>query len=119
MELLESRWEIGLDRMPIGADIPGMSEKESGIQSVSAVQGTSGAHGGSWRDKAHAIIAAECRRSYEQANRLPNGRLRRRHVPYTVPALAQQMIDYLGRDAEHEAKAEFVRLAVCEGRSGR
>ncbi len=25
MELPESRWEIGLDRVPIGADIPGMS----------------------------------------------------------------------------------------------
>ncbi len=44
MELPESRWEIGLDRVPIGADIPGMSEKESGIQSVPGTQGTTQAH---------------------------------------------------------------------------
>lgn len=70
----------------------------------------------SCRDKAHRLIAEECRASYERANRLPNGRLRKRHVPYPVPETAERLVTILGRDDEQAAKAEFIRLAVCEGR---
>lgn len=38
-----------------------------------------------WRQKAEREIARLCRAEWEAANRLPNGRLRRRHRPYGVP----------------------------------
>jgi len=61
-----------------------------------------------WREKAHRIIAALCRQSYEQANRLPNGMLRKRHKPYSVPEVAQRLVDCLGRDDEATAKSIFM-----------
>jgi hypothetical protein len=64
----------------------------------------------SWQHKAESIIAQHCRTSYEQANRLPNGRMRRRHVPYSVPPIAAALVDALNHDDEAEAK----RLLVVE-----
>ena len=61
-----------------------------------------------WRDKAHEIIAALCRASYEASNRLPNGKLRKRHVPYSVPDTARALFAALGADDEETAKAIFL-----------
>jgi hypothetical protein len=58
-----------------------------------------------WHDKAHDVIAALCRASYEASNRLPNGKLRKRHVPYAVPDTAQRLVAALGANDEETAKA--------------
>lgn len=64
-----------------------------------------------WQDKANRIIAQECKRSYEQKNRLKNGQLRKKHVPYPVPELAEELIECLGQNDEERAKAIFINLA--------
>jgi hypothetical protein len=73
-----------------------------------------------WEGKAHRLIAAMARASWEAANRLPNGRLRRRHAPYSIPPDAARLVEILGmrdRDAaEREAKALFqLRAAYGTG----
>jgi hypothetical protein len=60
-----------------------------------------------WRTKCHEIIYKLSEASYRQANYLPNGRKRKRHVPYTVPALAEELVDCLYKDDEHRAKSLF------------
>ena len=58
-----------------------------------------------WRDKVHKVINALCRQSYLKANMLPNGQLRKRHVPYTVPQEAQDLIKCLNSNDEVAAKS--------------
>lgn len=65
-----------------------------------------------WEERAHKIIAAMSRASYEQANRLPNGKLRKRHRPYAIPSDAQTLVDCLGRNDEEAAKALFILRAA-------
>jgi hypothetical protein len=66
----------------------------------------------SWEDKAASIISNLCTESYRQANLLPNGTWRKKHRPYTVPPLAQQLVDILGLhdrvEAEERTKALFL-----------
>jgi hypothetical protein len=57
-----------------------------------------------WRHKAEEIIAAMCMASYRQAN-YRNGRKLAKHVPYSVPAAAQALVECLERDDEHAAKS--------------
>lgn len=64
-----------------------------------------------WRDKAHWLIASMCLSSYNQVNRLSTGRLRRKHVPYSVPSLAQEFVRCLNANDELAAKSLFIRLA--------
>jgi len=65
-----------------------------------------------WERKAHQIIYAECQREYLAANRLPNGRMRVKHRPYTVPELAEQLRLCLKNGLEEQAKMIFLRLAL-------
>lgn len=62
----------------------------------------------SWRDKANREIAKLCLASWRQANVKADGTIRKRHVPYAVPELAQTLVDCLKRDDEQTAKAIFV-----------
>lgn len=62
-----------------------------------------------WQDKVHRVISDLCTQSYEQANRRPNGQLRRRHVPYSVPAVAALLIECLESDDEERAKAVMLQ----------
>jgi len=55
--------------------------------------------------KAHALIAVLCFRSWKQANTAPNGHCYKKHRPYTVPALAQALVEQLGRHDEEAVKA--------------
>jgi len=68
-----------------------------------------------WEQKAHRVIAALCAASARQANTDPRtGRPYRRHRPYSVPTLAQDLVHCLGHrfpDSEARAKAIFVQLA--------
>lgn len=65
-----------------------------------------------WRDKANRVISADCMAEWREANTLPNGRRRKRHVPYSVPKTAQELVECLKSDDEERAKAIFIRLAV-------
>lgn len=66
-----------------------------------------------WRDKANAIISAECSISYRAANFTKVGKKRKKHVQYTVPPIAQALVDCLQKNDERRAKAIF--LALNEG----
>ena len=63
----------------------------------------------SWRKRAHDVIAQLCFDSWRQANTLRNGRLRKRHVQYRVPAQAANLIDCLGDNDEERAKSILCR----------
>lgn len=60
-----------------------------------------------WHDKAKEMIGRYSLDSYRQANALPNGQKRRRHVPYNIPEIATALIGALDRNDEHEAKRLF------------
>ena len=61
-----------------------------------------------WRNKAHKIINSLCRQSYLKENQLNNGKLRKKHVPYSVPEEAKELIDCLNRNDEEKAKEMFL-----------
>lgn len=61
-----------------------------------------------WQEKANRLIYNSAKASFLQANTKPNGELYRRHVPYTVPQIACDLIDCLNRDDEEMAKAIFL-----------
>jgi len=61
-----------------------------------------------WHAKAHRLIAEMCQASYAHANRKADGTLYRRHRPYSVPALAGELVDCLGANNEEGAKAVFL-----------
>ena len=71
----------------------------------------------SWRDKAHRRIRELCSNAYRQANQLPNGMFRKKHVPYTVPAEASALVKCLDTDDEMRAKSIFV-YGWCPWREG-
>jgi hypothetical protein len=55
-----------------------------------------------------ARIKRLSRESYVQANTLANGRARRRHVPYAIPAVAQQCVKLLSRVWDPAATADEI-----------
>jgi hypothetical protein len=57
-----------------------------------------------WHDAVKAVIAEQCAEAYRMTNTTRDGKYRRRHVPYSVPPLAQAMVRALDRDDEHEGK---------------
>lgn len=61
-----------------------------------------------WQDKAQKVIAELSRQSYEQANRLPSGKMRKKHVPYSIPDTAVRLIEALNRNDEHAAKSTMM-----------
>jgi hypothetical protein len=65
-----------------------------------------------WQNKAKDIIAKYARQAYLQANQLPNGKIRKKHLPYTVPEICEALIDALNKDDEHEAKRLFQVEAI-------
>jgi hypothetical protein len=65
-----------------------------------------------WQGKANKIIAELCTESYRQANMLGDGRLRKKHVPYRVPRVAEELVACLKTGDEMTAKAIFMQLAL-------
>ena len=61
--------------------------------------------------KAHQLISALCTSSWKQATTAPNGHRYKTHRPYTVPALAQALVEQLGRHDEEAVKALLVDAA--------
>ncbi len=55
-----------------------------------------------WEDKAHRLIYDLCQEEYEKKNLE-----RKRHVPYHVPSLAQDLIECIKYNKEEEAKYIF------------
>jgi len=78
-----------------------------------------------WEIKAHRIVAQYCRESYLRAN-TPNKTIRRllradrtvklykRHVPYSVPAIADALVNALGLHNERAREYEIKRLLEVE-----
>lgn len=62
-----------------------------------------------WQEKAHRLIGNVCRNSYEHAqiSKL-TGKRYKKHVPYSVPSFAQDLIDCLNTGNEERAKALFL-----------
>lgn len=58
-----------------------------------------------WHNKAQQIIAALSKAAYLEANQLPNGNMRKRHVSYSIPYEAKLLIEALNRDDEMAAKS--------------
>lgn len=65
-----------------------------------------------WRAKAEKRIAELCTASYRQANTLKDGRRAARHRPYSVPALAEELVECLKNDDEARAKLLFINWDV-------
>lgn len=61
-----------------------------------------------WRHKAQRLIAAMCHMSYTKANTRPDGTHYRRHRPYSVPVLAEELLACLNTNDEARAKAIFL-----------
>ena len=57
----------------------------------------------SWKDKAHEIIAKECVASYTKAQKS-----KKKHVQYTVPEVAENLIECLDTEDEERAKSIFI-----------
>jgi len=57
-----------------------------------------------WHHAVKRAIGEQCMQAYRQANTKSDGTMRRKHVPYPVPDLAQAMVAALDRDNEEEAK---------------
>lgn len=56
-----------------------------------------------WRDNADRLIGRACFEAWRSANAG-----KRRHVPYRVPDIAQELVECLRDDDEHRAKAIFL-----------
>ena len=65
---------------------------------------------GSWHNKAQRLIGEMCYTSYQQANTKKDGTQYKRHRAYSVPSMAQQLIECLNTDNEVEAKGLFMAL---------
>jgi hypothetical protein len=56
-----------------------------------------------WQEKAHRLIYNLCRTSYIQANKK-----NKKHIPYSIPELAKELIDCLNTEDEVRAKDIFL-----------
>lgn len=62
-----------------------------------------------WRDKAQRLIYLSCKKSYEKAQISKDTNKRyKKHVPYIVPEIAENLIECLNKDDEEKAKAIFL-----------
>lgn len=61
-----------------------------------------------WRKKAHREIGKLCLTSYKQSNQKKDGTYQKRHVSYSVPQLAEELIQCLNTNNELRAKQIFV-----------
>lgn len=61
-----------------------------------------------WRDRAKYFIGIMCEKSWRDANFSKSGKRIKRHVPYTPPALAQELAKCLDDNDEERAKAIFL-----------
>lgn len=66
-----------------------------------------------WQNKAHRVIADLCRESYLTVNRYKDGTMRKRHVPYSVPLVAGQLIECLNMNDELRAKQIFMCMVIA------
>lgn len=61
-----------------------------------------------WEIKAHAIVARLSLAAWRAANVKRDGTIRKRHVPYTIPDTARDLVEALGRNDEEKIKAIFL-----------
>jgi hypothetical protein len=58
-----------------------------------------------WKNRVNRAINALCRAEYIKTNQLPNGRMRIKHTPYSVPQEAIDLIECLNTNNEPLAKS--------------
>ena len=61
-----------------------------------------------WKHKAHRLIHNACTIEYLSANTTKAGKKYWKHIPYIVPEIAENLIDFLNTDNEERAKAIFL-----------
>ena len=61
-----------------------------------------------WIDKANRIIKTLSEKSYRDANIMKNGRKRKIYVPYSIPELAENLVQCISEGKEMRAKALFL-----------
>ena len=61
-----------------------------------------------WQDKAHRIIGILCYESFIKANTRKHGGLYKKHKPYSVPDIANELVVCLANDDEKTAKTIFM-----------
>lgn len=67
-----------------------------------------------WRNMARYFIGEMCYSSWRKSNIMKNGKRRMRHVPYSVPDLAADLVECLDKNDEHKAKAIFLGYDCME-----
>jgi len=67
-----------------------------------------------WRDKAERIVENLCRESWKQANFKTNGQQYRRHRPYSVPKLAEDLVNCLGMHDQQAAELRAKQIFAYE-----
>lgn len=65
-----------------------------------------------WREKANKLIEKMSFDAYKKANILPSGQKRKKHVPYSIPFHAEQLVECLKDNDEERAKAIFHLLTI-------
>lgn len=61
-----------------------------------------------WHDKARLLIGRLSYAAFCQANKLPDGTFRKRHVPYTLPEVVHDLVTCLNTNDEERAKSIFL-----------
>jgi hypothetical protein len=61
-----------------------------------------------WRTKAERIIAGLSLAAYTEANTSPLGRKYKKHHPYTIPRIAEELVICLNKNNEVRAKQIFM-----------
>ena len=61
-----------------------------------------------WHNKAHREISRLCYAEYLRVNTRKDGQRYKKHHPYSVPEIAERLVDALRTDNELEAKQIFL-----------
>ena len=71
-----------------------------------------------WRDKVHEVVELAALESYRHMN-YRDGRRLKRHVPYTLPGWADDLVKSLGQDDEEACKAIMLSYDAMKVRRGK
>lgn len=75
-----------------------------------------------WRDEVEEVIAKIAMRAWRETNILPNGKVRKRKKPYTLPEVVDDLVRCLGdhdqRRGEERAKAILLSHDIMQIRFG-
>lgn len=67
----------------------------------------------SWETRVKRVIYQLCREAYLKANTSKSGSRYKKHIPYSIPETARNLIDALDRGDEETAKALMLYSYEC------